>query len=245
MSSDVTRSGTATVDELEAEVRAFLRACIPIERAPAHLRLAFHDAGTYDVRTHSGGAHGAIHLLEEMSRSENAAMSVCLDVLTRARAVYPSLSWADLVAIGGAAAVEMCGGPTIRVGLGRVDATEPAPAHRLPTSDDGPTQLRVLFTRLGLGPRELVALSGAHALGYAGGRPFTREPHRFSNAYFRALLQDPPDPALGLLPSDRALLAEPDLREHVERYAADEAAFFADFAAAYRRLTWLGKDDPV
>jgi L-ascorbate peroxidase len=245
MSETRSELASSTDEDLESRVRTFMRDRMPTSHAPAHLRLAFHDAGTYDVRTHSGGAHGAIHLLEEMSRSENTHLAVCLDVLTRTKAAFPSLSWADLVAVGGAAAVEKCGGPTVRIGLGRVDAAEPAPPHRLPSSNDGPTQLRTLFTRLGLGPRELVALSGAHALGYAGGRPFTREPNRFSNAYFRALLEDPPDPALGLLPSDRALLAEPDLRVHVERYATDEAAFFADFADAYRRLTWLGKDDPV
>jgi L-ascorbate peroxidase len=245
MESDVVQTTKLTGSDLEDEVRAYLRTQMPLDRAPAQLRLAFHDAGTYDVGTHSGGAHGAIHLLEELKRSENSAMTVCVDLLARAKATYPSLSWADLVALGGAAAVEKCGGPTIRVGLGRVDAAEPAPEHRLPTSDDGPTQLRALFDRLGLGPRELVALSGAHTLGFAHGRSFTRDPFAFSNAYFRALLESADDPALGLLSSDRALLAEPELRELVEEYAADEAVFLAAFADAYRRLTWLGKDDPV
>jgi L-ascorbate peroxidase len=245
MGSNLTQSGERTGRDLEAEVREYIRVLLPIERAPAQLRLAFHDAGTYDVRTHSGGAHGAIHLLQELSRSENSAMTTCVDLLGRTKETYPSLSWADLVALGGAAAVEICGGPTIRIGLGRVDAADPAPEHRLPTSDAGPTQLRALFTRLGLGPRELVALSGAHTLGRAGGRPFTRDPFTFSNLYFRTLLASADDPALGLLPSDRALLDEPDLREFVQRYAADEATFFADFADAYRRLTWLGKNDSV
>jgi L-ascorbate peroxidase len=245
MGSDLTHSPEQTGGDLEAELREYIRSRLPLERAPAQLRLAFHDAGTYDVRTHSGGAHGAIHLLGELSRSENSAMAVCVDLLAQAKAAYPSLSWADLVALGGTAAVEACGGPTMRIGLGRVDAAEPAPEHRLPASDDGPAQLRALFSRLGLGSRELVALSGAHTLGHAGGRPFTREPYTFSNSYFQTLLEAADDPSLGLLPADRALLADPDLRELVELYAADEATFFADFADAYRRVTWLGKDDPV
>jgi L-ascorbate peroxidase len=245
MTSDVTHPGESSVGDLEDEVRTYIRDRLPLERAPAQLRLAFHDAGTYDVRTHSGGAHGAIHLLAELKRLENSAMTVCVDLLGQTKSAYPAVSWADLVALGGAAAVEKCGGPTIRVGLGRIDAAEPAPEHRLPTTQDGPTQLRTLFERMGLGSRELVLLSGAHTLGHAGGRPFTNEPFTFSNGYFRALLESASDPARGLLASDRALLDDPELRELVQEYAEDEAAFFTDFANAYRRLTWLGKDDPV
>src|SRR5438874_2674517 len=39
---------------------------MPLEHAPAHLRLAFHDAGTFDERTGTGGAHGTVHLPEEL-----------------------------------------------------------------------------------------------------------------------------------------------------------------------------------
>ena len=44
---------------------------MPLEHAPAHLRLAFHDAGTYDARTQTGGAHGTVHLFEELQRGDN------------------------------------------------------------------------------------------------------------------------------------------------------------------------------
>jgi L-ascorbate peroxidase len=245
MREEPTTSRARSSDSLEAKVRNFMRDRMPLERAPAHLRMAFHDAGTYDVRAHSGGAHGAIHFLAEMSRNENTALTVCVDLLNKTKEFYPHLSWADLVALGGAAAVEKCGGPTIQVGLGRVDATEPAPEHRLPSSTDGPTQLRALFERLGMGIRDLVALSGAHTLGHAGGTPFTAQPYAFSNLYFRTLLEASDEASSGLLGSDRALLTDPDLFEVVQQYAADQYVFFADFADAYRRLTWLGKDDPA
>jgi L-ascorbate peroxidase len=239
-------SASAAEQALEAEVRAYIRDRLPLDHAPAQLRLAFHDAGTFDVQTHSGGAHGAIHLLDELARQENAGWcTACVDLLAEARGRYPRLSWADLVALGGAAAVERCGGPVIPIGLGRVDAGEPAPEHRLPASDEGAARLQAHFTAMGLGPRELVALSGGHTLGGAAGRPFTREPHVFDNAYFRRLLAGDDDPATGLLPSDRALLDDPELRPLVEAYARDEARFCRDFADAYRRLTWLGGDDPA
>ena len=204
---------TSVNDQLENDLRAYLLARLEAEQAPAQLRLAFHDAGTYDVTTHSGGAHGAIHLLAEAARRENAGWSaVCLDLISQAKLDFPSVSWADLVAVAGGVAVEVCGGPTIRVGLGRVDAEEPAPEHRLPTTDEGAAKLKAHFVRMGLGARELVALSGGHTLGRTTAGPFTRDPHVFSNSYFQHLLSSAADDGTTLLDSDRALLDDPELR---------------------------------
>jgi L-ascorbate peroxidase len=233
-----------TVQQTESELRAFLLGELSLKHAPAHLRLAFHDAGTYDVKTHSGGAHGAIHLVEEMSRPENDHWSrVCIDLLGKAKERFPQISWADLVAVSGSVAVEKCGGPVIRVGLGRFDAAEPAPEHRLPSTDDGADRLRQHFDAMGLSLQDLVALLGAHALGHHDGRPFTREPYRFSNAYYLALLGQDGSPQ-DLLASDAAMLDDPELVPYIESYAGDEQRFLRDFEAAYRRLTWLGDDVP-
>ena len=238
---------TSVDDHTEDGLRAYLRARLDAEHAPAQLRLAFHDAGTYDVKTHSGGAHGAIHFLAEAARRENAGWSaVCLDLISQAKLDFPAISWADLVAVAGAVAVEVCGGPTIRVGLGRVDAPEPAPEHRLPTTDEGAVKLKAHFEGMGMGARELVALSGGHTLGRSSGRPFTRDPHVFSNSYFQHLLSTVDnDDGTTLLDSDRALLDDPELRAWVDLYSEDQARFFADFADAYYRLTWLGAERPV
>ena len=213
---------------------------MPIEHAPAHLRLAFHDAGTYDVRTQTGGAHGSVHLLEELRRADNTGWGhACIELLAEVKALYPSVSWADLVALGGAAAVQKCGGPVISIGLGRTDATEPAPAHRLPGGYEGAGLLKAIFARMGLGPRELVALSGAHTLGHTQRRPFTPDPWVFSNSYYSEVLAES---QVVPLPTDQALLQDAELRHFVELYAADEPRFLADFADAFRRLTWLGND---
>ena len=50
----------------------------------------------------------------------------------------------------------------------------------------------------------------------------------------------PPNPRFAGLPSDRVLPDDPTCRPIIERYAADQQAFFNDFAAAYVRLTMLG-----
>jgi L-ascorbate peroxidase len=223
---------------LETEVRDYLTELMPLEYAPAHLRLAFHDAGTYDERTRTGGPHGAIHLPEELRRAENTGWGqACIELLAEGKDEYPSLSWADLVAVGGAAAVQKCGGPTIVIGLGRTDNTVTAPPNRLPGGYEGAALLKAAFHRMGLPARDLVALSGAHTLGHAQRRPFTLEPWVFSNTYFIEVLSETND---ALLPTDRTLLSDPELRQFVELYARDESRFRADFASAFRRLTWLG-----
>jgi len=224
---------------MEAELRAYLVELMPIEHAPAHLRLAFHDAGTYDTGTRTGGAHGTVHLPGELQRGDNTGWGQpCIALLAEAKERFPGVSWADLVAVGGAAAVEKCGGPAIQIGLGRTDGSEPAPTNRLPGGYEGAELLKRMFARMGLGPRELVALSGGHTLGHAQRRPFTPDPWVFSNAYFVQLLDQRPQ----ILGTDSALVDDPELRPYVEVYASDEARFRADFAEAYRRLTWLGYD---
>ena len=225
---------------LEAAVREELVAIMPLEHTPAHLRLAFHDAGTYDARTGTGGAHASVRLPERLRRGELWGWGpACIDLLGEVKTRYPDVSWADLVMLGGAAAVQRARGPLFEVGLGRTDADTAPPPHRLPGGYESATLLKTVFARMGLGPRELVALSGAHTLGFAQRRPFTPEPWVFSNAYFRQLLSGPVD---HMLITDQVLLGDPELRPLVELYAADASRFFGDFIWAYRRLSWLGND---
>jgi L-ascorbate peroxidase len=72
------------------------------------------------------------------------------------------------------------------------------------------------------------------------------EPLSFDNAYFVSLLRkpwddksDPMGPMIGLQ-SDHVLPDDPTCRPLIQRYAGDQAAFHADFAAAYLKLTSLG-----
>ncbi len=225
---------------LEAEIREFLVELMPVEHAPAHLRLAFHDAGTYDQATGTGGAHGSVHLTEELRRADNTGWGQeCIALLAEAKEAYPSVSWADLIALGGTAAVQKCGGPIIEIGLGRSDATTVAPPHRLPGGYEGSRMLKSMFARMGLGPRELVALSGAHTLGFTQRKPFTEDPWVFSNTFYTQLVERK---GSLLLQTDTAILDDPELRPYVELYAQDERRFWADFADAFRRMSWLGND---
>jgi L-ascorbate peroxidase len=227
-------------EDLEAEIREFFLELMPLEHAPAHLRLAFHDAGTFDRANGTGGAHGSVHLTEELRRADNTGWGhACMELIAEAKTAYPSVSWADLVALSGAAAVQKCGGPVIEIGLGRSDASEVSPPHRLPGGYEGAGMLKAMFARMGLGPRELVVLSGAHTLGHTQRKPFTSEPWVFSNAYYTQLVEMQ---GSSLLQTDTAILEDPELRPYVELYARDETTFLADFAEVFRRLTWLGNE---
>jgi L-ascorbate peroxidase len=222
----------------ESELREYLAALMPIEHAPAHLRLAFHDAGTFDRHTLSGGADGSVHLPDELQRAGNTGWGhACVQLLAEAKAAFPDVSWADLIAVGAAAAVQKCGGPVMQVGLGRRDGTEPASPNRLPGGFESAGLLKSIFARMGLGPRDLVVLSGAHTLGHTQRRPFTLDTFVFSNSYFVDLLRAA---QRSNLPTDETLLSDPELRAYVEQYASDQVLFWSDFTEAFRRLTWLG-----
>src|SRR6266540_4076469 len=108
--------------DTETRLRMRIRDVMTLTRAPAFIRLSFHDAGTYQPVSHAGGAHGSIHLSSELAREENAPLHVCIELLQAIKDESPDVSWADLIAIAGVAAVEKCGGPIILVGMGRVDA---------------------------------------------------------------------------------------------------------------------------
>lgn len=75
------------------------------------------------------------------------------------------VSNADLIALAGAYAVAICGGPAIDVPVGRTDATGPDPPGRMVSEQAGVAALRANFADKGLSANDLVVLSGAHTLG--------------------------------------------------------------------------------
>ena len=92
------------------------------------------------------------------------------------------LSWADIIQLASALAIECCGGPTLPMRYGRLDVSAPEQCPKegnLPDAKppfgggarDAPTHLRSIFYRMGFSDREIVALSGAHTLGRALPRP--------------------------------------------------------------------------
>lgn len=159
------------------------------------------------------------------------------------------------------------GGPIIGWSSGRIDSDESTitPDGRLPNADSGPPladptdaqHLRDIFYRMGFNDQEIVALSGAHALGrchpnasgYDG--PWTFTPTLFNNAYFGLLLSlkwipkdwsGPPQYVDGgtgklmMLPTDFVLLQDKKFLKWVKVYAADNERFLQDFSKVFQTL---------
>ncbi|EDQ92537.1 uncharacterized protein MONBRDRAFT_13407 [Monosiga brevicollis MX1] len=154
---------------LKVDLAAFIneKNCHPIL-----LRLAWHDAGTFDRHAPSdrcGGANGSIRLQEEMGHGANAGLSKGITFLRPFVEKHSPVSWADAIQMAGALAVELAGGPKLAMRYGRVDVEAAAVDGNLPDAmASNPAQhLRQVFERMGFNDRDIVALSGAHTIGRA------------------------------------------------------------------------------
>jgi len=248
-------------------VKASIRKCIVNQKAnscPMAIRLAWHASGTFSKEDNTGGSDGAtMRFAPECDDGANAGLNIERDILAPVKREFPELSHADIWTLAGCCAIEECGGPKIEHRLGRTDAEngKACPAlGRLPDAALGADHLRDVFYRMGFNDREIVALSGAHTLGschqtrsgFDG--PWTHEPLKFDNSYFRNLLKyewaprqwdgplqyADPNNEIMMLPTDLALRTDSAFLAVVEEFAADEGAFIAAFKPAFEKLIALG-----
>lgn len=244
------------------------------DSGPTLVRLAWHASGTYDKMSKTGGSGGGtMHFKEELAHGANAGLSkTAATWLEPIKEKYGSaLSYADLYTLGGVSAIKTMGGPTIPWSSGRVDALDPSavtPDGRLPSADSGQpgadkddaAHLRAVFGRMGFNDQEIVALSGAHALGrchvdFSGFEgPWTATPTLFNNLYFKFLLNsdwkkrdwsgpfqyEDGSKSFMMLPTDLVLIKDDKFLKYVKLYAGDQKKFFTDFSAAFNKLEGLG-----
>jgi len=157
---------------LRDELRAFID---KMNCGPIMIRLAWHDSGTYDVsKPGVGGANGSIRFKEELGHGANAGLSKALRYVEKFKEKYPMISYADIMQMASAEAIELMGGPHINMRYGRIDADECPPEGNLPAGNspfpggvDAKQHLRDVFHRMGFSDQEVVALSGAHTVGRA------------------------------------------------------------------------------
>lgn len=270
----------AAADKLTKEAMENARAAIVQQikadpnKGPTFVRLAWHSSGSYDKMSKTGGSGlGTIRFKEELAHGGNAGLDKAVAWLEPVKQANPSISYADLYTLSGVTAIKTLGGPDVPWRAGRVDSMDPSdvtPDGRLPNAYNGSAEkdvghLRDVFYRMGFNDQEIVALSGAHALGrchadasgFVG--PWTPTPTTFNNLYFKLLknssweegcikgetcknpqYRDAATQQFMMLPTDIALLKDPSFMKYVGVYADDEKVFFNDFSKSFSTLLELG-----
>ena len=236
----------------------------------------------YDKLTNTGGSNGAtMRFAPEGDHGANAGLKAARDFLEPIKGIvllyshkiilfanadlekYSWITYSDLWTLAGVCAIQEMQGPTIPWRPGRMDRDVAmcTPDGRLPDAAKEQSHLRAIFGRMGFDDREIVALSGAHALGrchtdrsgFEG--PWSFSPTIMSNDYYRLLLgekwnyrkwngpkqfEDMGSKSLMMLPTDMALIKDKDFKKHVERYAKDDQVFFSEFRDVIVKLFELG-----
>lgn len=231
--------------------------------APVVVRLAWHTSGTYDKDSNTGGSNGAtMRFPQEAGYEANAGLEHARKFHEPIKAEFPWITYSDLWTLGGVCGIQEMGGPTIPWRPGRDDhpAEDTPPDGRLPDGSQGQDHLRNIFHRMGYNDQEIVALSGAHALGQCHRHrsgfdgPWTFSQTTFSNSFFTGLLDMKWNPKkwdgpfqyadetdeLMMLPTDYSLVKDATFKKWVKKYAEDESLFFKDFAKVFTRLLELG-----
>lgn len=171
--------------------------------AGALIRNAFHDAAPFDTNDSwfLSGSNGCVDLTDIGNNGlgpvntflQGVKNLVETDVATLN--ILKKISMADLIAMGGAAAIKATGGPEIRVELGRHDIPCSCEDTMLPPAEpqqDANFIVENLAHRLKLKEREMVALMGTHTIGqlhpanagYTGTWVQAKDAATFDNQYF-------------------------------------------------------------
>ena len=231
---------------------------------PVLLRLAWHASGTYDKETGTGGSNGAtMRFAPEGDHGANAGLKAARDFLEPVKQQFPWISYSDLWILAGVCAIQEMQGPKVpyRPGRSDRDVSFCTPDGRLPDASKDRSHIRAIFGRMGFSDKEMVALSGAHALGRCHADrsgfdgPWTFSPTTLTNDYYKLLLEekwaykkwngpkqfeDVKTKSLMMLPTDMEIIKDKSFRSWAEKYAKDNDAFFRDFSEAVCTLFELG-----
>jgi L-ascorbate peroxidase len=217
------------------------------EDAHHFIRAAFHDAGTFDRISKTGGADGSLQF--ELSRRENLGLEEIVEISKRL-ALEKGASLADVLAYGAVLSVRVCGGPAVPFRHGRIDATQANPTGRLAGPSSTAKQLRAVFVdRMGFTIPEFVALNGGghtvadlNSENNPGDRtvqpgPFDSTNRTFDNVFFRELLRNPTQ---SRIPSDRNQLKDPEMCAQIVRFASNQNDFFVWFTRSMGKMINMG-----
>lgn len=216
---------------------------------PQLLRAALYDASAVNADGSVRGPKATSMLKGQQaiahSKELKEAMKEIKTIKNYGNHITHMLSVSDLIQLGGYAAVEYCGGPSMVFRMGRVD-TESEPDAVDHEAEGDYNSLNVArLSNLSLGPEDFVALiGGSHTLGFRGAEKkgahsrWTQNPYVFDNSYFKeVLLREEGRYYKGEV--EQRLARDPEMRQWCEAYAQDETLFFSNFARAHVALSEL------
>ena len=203
------------------------------------IRAAFHDAGTWNAETRTGGADAS--LTQFLNVPENAGFGNSLAPRFHQNSDF---SKADSIALAAQVSVTHCGGPSMKFRTGRQDAQIPTSPHGLiPNGTMTLNAVRPMFARMGWTNEDIVALvTGSHSMGGVHGEnspdvtnksfiPFDDTAGIFDNHVFKFTLRG--NCAVQI---DCDIANDPELRPIVQRYANDQNAFFEQYTKSFEKL---------
>ncbi|GAB4839862.1 Peroxidase 65 [Ancistrocladus abbreviatus] len=247
------------------------------------LRIFFHDCMVDGCDASTLVASNAFNRAERDADINLSLPGDAFDLVTRAKTTLELecpgvVSCTDILAVAARNLVKMVGGPYYEVLLGRKDGLVSQASHvagNIALPNMTITELIKQFEAKGFSVQEMVALVGAHTIGFSHCREFSKRifhfskdspidptmnpslakglqilcanytkdatmaafndvitPGKFDNMYYKNLQR-----GLGLLATDQAMVEDPRTKPFVELYAANETAFFHDFAKAMEKVS--------
>ncbi|KAI9333443.1 heme peroxidase [Obelidium mucronatum] len=209
------------------------------------LRAVFHDSGSFNATSKTGGLDGSLALDSELSLTENGGIAGSLAHLSLP--ANSIVTKADAIALGGIVTVATCGGPKVNFTTGRVDATVANIAKDFPSDSFAPVStMAAAFQRMGLSKLDMMTLvTGSHSMGGAHKAispaltnetfaPFDSTPGVFDNDIFKKVLA-----GKCIVPLDCAFAADSTLLPYIKQFSTDQDAFFAQYAISFQKMLSL------
>lgn len=189
---------------------------------------------------------------QDIARSKELLFAIkqVEEIANEGNHITHKLSHADLLQLGGYAAVEYCGGPAMVFRAGRKDLTDEGDAVQHEAETTGGSLVVQRLAQHNLTSEEFVALMGSFTIGFIGENRkgpscrWTMNPYVFDNSYFKELLLRDESKYIKT-EADLRLLQQSELKNWVEAYAQDEDLFFTNYAKAHVKVSELAVEDQL
>jgi len=169
-----TYNATMSASEYEDLKSNHIKPLLVKKKGPLLIRLAWHDSGTYNATSGTGGPHAHMRFAPVKDFNADKGLEEIRTTLSEIQGKFPKISHSDLWQFAAAVAVTEASSNKLVMKWrpGRNDARGandkgPILDGVLPAPTSTPDDIRTSFYRMGLNDKEIVTVLGAHCLGMA------------------------------------------------------------------------------